>query len=113
MHNSSLIQSRALLARQQLLQQQQQQRLARRMHDDISQNLTLLSLQLSLALMNPAPPEDWPQTCKQWSDIVLDLGQKIRDIVNELQPRILDDFGLAAALQRYAQSSPSGLACQL
>ena len=112
MYNSSLIQSRALLTRQQLLQQQHK-RLARRIHDEISQNLTLLSLQLSLALMNPKPPAEWPQKCKQWSDIVLDLGRKIRDIVNEFQPRILDDFGLAAALQEYACSPPNGIACQL
>jgi signal transduction histidine kinase len=113
MLDTSLIQSRALLARQQLLQQQQHKRLARRIHDEISQNLTLLSLQLSLALMDPKPPANWPQTCKQWSDLVVELGQRLRDIVNELQPRILDELGLAAALQWYAHAGPDGIACQL
>jgi signal transduction histidine kinase len=101
------------LARQQLLQQQQHKRLARRIHDDISQSLTLLSLQLSLAQMDAKPPVNWPLTCKKWSDTVLQLGQKLRDIINELQPRILDELGLVAALQRYAHSPPMGIACRL
>ena len=91
MLNTSLIQSRALVARQQLLQQQEHKQLAGRIHDEICQNLTLLSLQLSLALMDPKPPPNWTQTCKQWSDLVLDLGQRLRGIINELQPRILDE----------------------
>ena len=111
--NTSLVQCRALLARQHLHQQQQHKRLARRIHDDIVQSLTLLSLQLSLAQMDGKAPANWAQSCKQWSDTILQLGQKLREITNELRPRILDELGLAAALQRYAQSSPKGLACRL
>jgi two-component system, NarL family, sensor histidine kinase UhpB len=113
MVNTSLNQFRALLARQQLLQQQQHKRLARRIHDDVSQSLTLLSLQLSLALTEEKPPANWAQTCQQWSDLVLKLGQNLRTIINELQPRIIDDLGLGAALQWYAHSSPNGVHCKL
>ena len=113
MVNTSLIQCRALLARQQLLQQQQQKRLARRIHDDISQQLTLLSLQLSLALSVSAPPANWEQSCQQWSQIVTVLGQNLRTIMNELQPRILDERGFTSALQWYAHSSPNGVNCQV
>jgi signal transduction histidine kinase len=113
MVNSSLIQCRALVARQQLLHQQQHNRLARRIHDDISQHLTLLSLQLSLAMSDPNPPANWAQTCQQWSALVLELGQNLRDMINELQPRILDDLGLGPALQWYVHSRPHGVHCQL
>jgi signal transduction histidine kinase len=113
MIDSSLIQHRALLARQQLLHQQQHKRLARRIHDDISQKMTLLSLQLSLALTDAKTQANWTQHCKQWSALVLDLGQNLRNIVNELQPRILDEFGFAAALQYYVHSSPKGVHCKL
>ena len=113
MLNSSLIQYRALLARQQLLHQQQQKRLARRIHDDISQQLTLLALQLSLATSDPKSQGNWAQHCKQWSNIVLDLGQNLRSIINELQPRIIDELGLAAALQWYVNSCPKGIHCEL
>lgn len=113
MVNTSLNQFRALMARQQLLQQQQHKRLGRRIHDDVSQHLTLLSLQLSLALSDEKPPANWHQTCQQWSDIVLELGQNLRTIMNELQPRVIDDLGLGAALQWYAQSTPNGVRCKL
>jgi two-component system, NarL family, sensor histidine kinase UhpB len=113
MVNSSLIQYRALLARQQLLQQQQQKRLARRIHDDISQQMTLLALQLSLALSDPKSQANWAQNCKGWSALVLNLGQNLRSIMNELQPRILDDLGFAAALQWYVNTCPKGVHCKL
>jgi len=113
MVHTSLIQSRALLARQQLLHQHQHKRLARRIHDEISQHLTLLSLQLSLALADSKLSAHWEQQCQQWSSMVLELGQSLRSIMNELQPRILDEFGLAAALQWFAHSGPKGLECHL
>jgi two-component system sensor histidine kinase UhpB len=113
MIDSSLIQYRALLARQQLLQQQQHKRLARRIHDDISQKMTLLALQLSLALTDSKSQANWSQNCKQWSALVLDLGHNLRNIINELQPRIMDDLGLAAALQWYVNSCPKGMRCKL
>jgi signal transduction histidine kinase len=113
MIHSSLSQCRALLARQQLLHQQQHKRLARRIHDDISQQLTLLSLQLSLAHSEGKPPDNWNETCQKWSSLVLDLGQNLRTIINEIQPRILDDFGLGAALQWYTHSNPCGVHCKL
>ena len=111
MVNTSLNQYRALLARQQLLHQQQHKRLARRIHDEVSQQLTLLSLQLSLARADEKPPANWAQTCQKWSLMVLELGQNLRTIVNELQPRIMDDLGLGAALQWYAHSNPKGVHC--
>jgi signal transduction histidine kinase len=113
MVNSSLIQYRALLARQQLLHQQQHKRLARRIHDDISQQMTLLSLQLSLALTDTKSQDNWAKNCKQWSDLVLSVGQNLRSIINELQPRILDELGLAAALKWYVNSCPNGIQCEL
>jgi signal transduction histidine kinase len=113
MVNSSLSQVRALLARQQLLQQQHDRRLARRIHDEVTQKMTLLTLQLSLATLEPTPPANWTQKCQDWNSIILELGTVLRDITNELRPRILDDFGLVAALQWFANSCPNGISCQL
>lgn len=105
MINTSSGQCAALLARQQLLHHQQQKRLARRLHDDLSQQLTLLSLQLSIAQMDANPPANWPSTCTRWSALVLELGQNLRQIMNDLQPRISDDTGLGDALKWFAQST--------
>jgi signal transduction histidine kinase len=113
MINTSLIPYRALLARQQLLHQHQHKRLASRIHDEICQQLTLLSLQLSLATATSKPPENWTQQCQQWSSMVLALGRSLRDIMNELQPQILDELGLAAALQWFADSYSDRIDCHL
>ena len=85
------------MARQQLLNQQQHKHLARRIHDEISQKMTLLALQLSLASSDETAPEDWATKCKDWAALVMELGQSIRDITNELQPKMVDEFGLASA----------------
>jgi signal transduction histidine kinase len=111
MVNTSLPEVRALLARQQSLNQQQHKRLARRIHDDISQKMTLLSLQLSLAASEDSPPASWAGDCQDWAGLVMELGQSIREITNELQPRILDEFGLASALRGFMQSSPASRIC--
>jgi signal transduction histidine kinase len=113
MVNSSLIQYRALLARQHALQQQHHRRLARRIHDDVSQKLTMLALQISLATLEDKPPANWTQKCQNWNNMVVDLGTVLRDISNELRPRILDEMGLVAALQWFANSSPEGISCKL
>jgi signal transduction histidine kinase len=75
--------------------------------------LTLLSLQLSLALTSSKPPEDWEKQCQQWSAMVLKVGHNLRYIIDELQPQILDEFGLSAALQWFAESSPEGIECRV
>jgi signal transduction histidine kinase len=111
MVNPSHIQVRALLARQQLLNQQQHKRLARRIHDGMSQKMTLLALQLSLAASENSAPANWAAKCKDWAGLVMELGQSLREITNELQPRILDEFGLAAALRWFAQSSAGDICC--
>jgi signal transduction histidine kinase len=105
MVNPTVQQIRALLARQQLLNQQQHKYIARKIHDEISQKMTLLALQLSLATSDDHPPADWATKCKDWSNLVMELGDSIRGITNELQPRILDEFGLPSALRWLAQSS--------
>jgi signal transduction histidine kinase len=54
--NTSRLQLRALLARRQRLTDEQHGRLARRIHDEVSQKLTLLALQLSLEAADSGPP---------------------------------------------------------
>jgi signal transduction histidine kinase len=75
--------------------------------------LTLLTLQLSLATLDPKPPANWTQKCQEWNNMILELSTVLRDITNELRPRILDDLGLVAALQWFANSCPEGISCQL
>jgi signal transduction histidine kinase len=105
MPNSSPKQARALLARHQSLSQRQHKLLARKIHDEVSQKMTLLTLQLSLASTDDGPPTNWSDKCKEWAGVVMELGQSIRDITSELQPKIIDASGLTAGLRWFAQSA--------
>jgi len=105
------MQARSLLERQQSLNQQQHKLLARKIHDEISQKMTLLALQLSLASSQNSPPDNWADNCREWAALVLELGQSVREVTNELQPRIFDEFGLADALRGFALSSAKELCC--
>ena len=109
--NTSLMQVRTLLERQQLLNRQQHKRLARKIHDEINQKMTLLALQLSMMSSDDTPPENWAGTCKDWASLVMELGQSVREITNELQPRIVNEFGLTDALRWFAQCSAKDLCC--
>lgn len=93
-----------LLERQQLLHHQQQKHLARKIHDDVSQKMTLLSLQLSMAATDESPPRDWAKTCQDWANLLMDTGRAMREIINELQPRVVDEYGLTSALRWFAQT---------
>jgi len=111
MVNTSSTQARALLARQLVLNQQQHKRLARKIHDEISQKMTLLSLQISLAATENSPPVNWAGDCQDWANLVMELGQSIREITSELQPRIVDEHGLTAALRWFVQFSAKNICC--
>jgi signal transduction histidine kinase len=93
MANTTLTRAEEILEHQQALLGRQTKRLARRIHDDVSQKMTLLSLQLSLAGADEAAPADWAKSCQAWSDMVMELGQTIREITGELRASIVDESG--------------------
>jgi two-component system NarL family sensor kinase len=66
-----------------------------------------------MAALNQNPPADWSQKCNEWNSMIVELGAVLREITDELRPRILDDLGLVAALQCFASSRPQGISCHL
>jgi signal transduction histidine kinase len=74
--------------------------LARDLHDEFGQTLTALHMDLE-ALWSFIPPEMEAHQQKIDNIIVLieQLGDKIRNISSELRPDLLDDLGLAPALE--------------
>jgi signal transduction histidine kinase len=100
--NSLPQQLELLLARRQATTAEIHQRLAHRIHDEISEKLTILALQLSLEAGNEIAV-DWKEKCNEWSKVVIELCHSAREINDELQPRLLDQLGLTAGLQWYAR----------
>jgi glucose-6-phosphate-specific signal transduction histidine kinase len=100
-----------LVAREKALRQFNQKCIARRLHDIISQKLTLLSLQTSLASGDIVPPANWAKNCKNWSDMSLEVGQVLRDIINDSKPKIADETSFLPNLRAFAYSISRDLTC--
>ena len=96
---------RAMLLRRVIFaQEDERRRIAREMHDQFGQQLTALTLKLST--LKEGVPEQ-PRLCEQieaLESIAKGLDVDIDFLVWELRPTALDDLGLPAALDNYAQS---------
>jgi two-component system sensor histidine kinase UhpB len=77
-------------------QEAERQRLARELHDEISQTLTALLLQLGRAAKNA--PSDIRNDLTGAQEAARASLDEVQRIVRELRPETLDDLGLATAL---------------
>ncbi|OIN94655.1 MAG: ATPase [Anaerolineae bacterium CG03_land_8_20_14_0_80_58_20] len=105
-HTDELRREREVLRRQLLekviaTQEDERRRIARELHDSTSQSLTSLIVGLRLMETNcaqcasPTKATDLRQVASKTLDEVHELSMRLR-------PRVLDDLGLAAALERLA-----------
>ena len=96
-------QLQALARRLVEVQETSRRELARELHDRVGQNLTALSLNLNM-LPDLLSPEILPNIGKWLDDslkLVTETMDHVRDLMAELRPPGLDDFGLVAALRWY------------
>src|SRR5262249_55580757 len=80
-------------------QETERRRIARELHDDLSQRLALLSVQLDL--LGQKPPETTAQLAEQIQDLsaqVKQLSSLVHDLSRQLHPTKLEQLGLVAAV---------------
>jgi len=97
---SSLDELRALAGRLQSVREEERTCVARQIHDELGQALTGIKLE-SASLMRELPEEAKQQLARAQSIAKLadETIQAVRRIATELRPGILDDLGLAAAVE--------------
>ena len=84
-------------------QELERRRLARELHDETGQALT--SILLSLSGLEEAHDErELRAAIAEVRELVRSTLQDVRQLAVELRPKVLDDFGLVAALERLTQS---------
>jgi len=100
---------RALTVRLAETEEAERRRLAQELHDRVGQNLTALSINLSI-MSNLLPPKSSAAIMPRLEDSLALVGETvehIRDVMAELRPPVLDDYGLLASLRwfghRFAQ----------
>ncbi len=100
-------QLRALTRRLTDIQEAERKQLARELHDQVGQNLTALGLNLNL--IRAQIPDDNSQALLLYNRIDDSLmlteqtTERIRDVMANLRPPVLDDYGLLAALRWYGK----------
>ena len=75
--------------------EEERRRLARELHDEIAQLLTVI--QLTLHNTNIDSPE-----MARANDLLVKTQEEIHRIIHDLRPSLLDDLGLATAMRAYA-----------
>ena len=80
-------------------QEEERARLSRDLHDGISQWLVSIKLQVEAGIIRVKGDEGLERTAAQLNEVL----QEVRRISHDLRPAILDDLGLAAALDHLAQ----------
>jgi signal transduction histidine kinase len=91
------------------VQEDERRALTAELHDRVGQNLTGLSINLQ-NMKASLSPEEAQALAEKFDDaqaLVEDTSRQIRDIMAELHLPELEDYGLAAALETYAERAAS------
>jgi PAS domain S-box-containing protein len=93
----------ALAGRLQEIQEIERHQIASELHDRIGQNLTGLNLNLQI-IQNQASSKLSPEIRNRLDDslrLVEETTRQVRDVMTELHPPMLEEYGLASALNWY------------
>lgn len=104
---------KALSERLLVIQEQERTRIAREIHDDLGQAITALKMDV-LGILEQSP--DVSRALRERVPETLDeLVGSVQRIASELRPSILDDLGLAAAIESEARSfeERTGIECEV
>jgi len=96
---------RALAAQLAELTETERQQLAQELHDQVGQNLTALGINLNI-VQTQLPEESTDLLRSRLNDslsLVEQTAEQIRDVMANLRPPVLDDYGLVSALRWYGE----------
>jgi PAS domain S-box-containing protein len=93
---------RALAARLMTAQDDERRRIARDLHDDLSQSLAFLAMDLGKLATKPST-QDLVGDIRPLQLRASEAAESVRRLSHQLHPSILDDIGLEAALEQYCE----------
>jgi signal transduction histidine kinase len=99
-----LEQIRTMAVRLAEAEENERRKLSRELHDQVGQNLTALSINLNIIgnLLSPKVPDKVLSRLNDSLILVEETAKHIRDVMAELRPPVLDDYGLLATLKWYS-----------
>ncbi|MFO0649446.1 MAG: sensor histidine kinase [Polyangiales bacterium] len=91
---------RSLAIHLERVQEAERGRIARDLHDDLGQRLTAMRYTLARVERRVGDrDDDLPELLSDLSALIDGASSAARDFVSELRPRVLDDYGLVAAVE--------------
>jgi signal transduction histidine kinase len=97
------------LARQNLVaEEEERRRIARELHDETSQSLSGIALQLEALVerseINGQPDPELIAGLKKVQSLTVQVHQEVSRLISNLHPALLDTLGLVPAVRQYAES---------
>jgi PAS domain S-box-containing protein len=103
---ASSAQLRALTRRLVGLQEDERRHLAAELHDQIGQALAVIGLKLTIAEAQLAPEQNsCAKALRDAESMLEEAGRAARNVISQLRPAVLDDYGLVAALRALAEQA--------
>ena len=99
----SFDQLRALTAQLQSVREEERKRVAREIHDELGQALTAIKLDVTALVREPPDKRRAVRRSRSILKLLDETIQSVQRISTDLRPGILDDLGLAAALEWAAE----------
>lgn len=98
-------QLRALSARLSQAGESERKRIARELHDQVGQNLTALGINLNMLRvgLSDVLTAEIDSRLNDSLNLLEETVTKIRDVMTDLRPSVLDDYGLMAAIRWYGE----------
>jgi signal transduction histidine kinase len=97
---ASLLENQTLIGRVIAAQEAERRRIARDLHDDLSQKMAVLNFEVNqLASGQSGDPEAFERRIRQLSQYVGDIGANLRDLSLRLHPDKLETLGLVTAVE--------------
>jgi signal transduction histidine kinase len=94
-------------------QEEERKRIARELHDETSQALTSLTLNLQAAITKAETDgvveADFINRLRKIQSLAVHTQNEVSKLMKELRPTLLDELGLPAAISRYAKDSLESL----
>lgn len=89
---------RAMASRLAMVEESERKQLARELHDRVGQNLTALSINLNILRASAASGAEHTRVDDCLS-LLNEMSDTIRNVMGQLRPSLLDEYGLFAALR--------------
>jgi PAS domain S-box-containing protein len=94
---------RDLAAQVMTAQEEERRRIAGELHDDVTQRLATLGIELGLLKRNPAGSVDLTEDLSRLQSQVLQLSEDVRRLSHSLHPSILEHSDLASSLEAHCR----------